>query len=188
MFAVAWRLMMAPWQRRVSCAPSAVTLPISLRRGSEPPGSSASGTASCDPTQPVQTSRLQRAGHHPGRLPERQLEQGLDGRTELDRRIKEARKATRAAIIRRAPGHVLVQPYQLRSTPAQRRWASSWCGGGWVIACSCPPSNRMVHVVNPQRPKLCDNVRQQAMLPPNALVTLRKEHSANSTTPKPVRF
>jgi hypothetical protein len=70
---------------------------------------------------PVQVCQLQQAGNHPGRLPERQLEQDLDGQTELDRRIREYRRATRAAVMWREPGHVLVLPDQQRPTLAQRR-------------------------------------------------------------------
>ena len=50
----------------------------------------------------------------------RQLEQDLDGQTELDRCIREDRRATGAAIMRREPGHLLVQPDQQRSALAQR--------------------------------------------------------------------
>ncbi len=70
---------------------------------------------------PVQVSHLQQAGHHPCRLPKRQLEQNLDGQTELDRRIREHRRATWAAVRRREPGHVLVQPDQQRPALAKRR-------------------------------------------------------------------
>ena len=37
--------------------------------------------------RPIQVRHLEQAGHHPGRLPKRQLEKDLDGQTELDRRI-----------------------------------------------------------------------------------------------------
>ena len=70
---------------------------------------------------PIQVCQLQQAGNHPGRLPERQLEQDLDGQTELDRRIREYRRATWAAVRRREPGHILVEPDQQRPTLAQRR-------------------------------------------------------------------
>ena len=62
--------------------------------------------------RPVQARQLQQAGNHPGRLPERQLEQDLDRQTELDRSIREQRGATGAAVMRREPNHLLVQPDQ----------------------------------------------------------------------------
>ena len=70
---------------------------------------------------PVQVCHLGQAGHHPGRLSERQLEEDLDGQAELDRRVKEHRGATWAAVRRREPDHVLVQPDQQRSALAKRR-------------------------------------------------------------------
>lgn len=45
--------------------------------------------------RPIQQGNLQHAGHHPGRLSQRQLEQNLDRRTKLDGDIKEHRRATR---------------------------------------------------------------------------------------------
>lgn len=62
--------------------------------------------------RPVHTGQLQQAGNHPGRLSERQLEQDLDGQPKLDRRIREQRGATEATVMRREPGHLLVQPDQ----------------------------------------------------------------------------
>ena len=59
---------------------------------------------------PVQARQLQQAGHHSGRLPQRQLEQGLDGQAELDRRIRKDRRTTGLDATRSFPGHVLVQP------------------------------------------------------------------------------
>ena len=70
---------------------------------------------------PVQASHLQQAGHHPCRLPERQLEQDLYRQAELDRRVRKHRRPTGAAVMRRKPGHVLVQPDQQGSTFTQRR-------------------------------------------------------------------
>ena len=107
---------------------------------------------------PVQVCQLQQAGNHPGRLPERQLEQDLDSQSKLDRRIREYRRATRAAVMRREPGHVLVQPpshacrHELpgRGSAAthacaapQSSWTSSWCGSARGMACSSSPSNSM---------------------------------------------
>ncbi len=50
---------------------------------------------------PVQARHLQQAGYHSRRLLQRQLEQHLDRQTELDRGIKEHRRATGAALRRR---------------------------------------------------------------------------------------
>jgi hypothetical protein len=71
--------------------------------------------------RPVKADHLEQAGHHPGRLPERQLEQDLDCQAELDRRIREDRRATGAAVMPREPGHLMVQPDQQRPPLAQRR-------------------------------------------------------------------
>jgi len=71
--------------------------------------------------RPVQLRQLKQARHHPGRLPERKLEQDLDSQAELDRRIREFGRATGAAVMRREPGHLLVQPDQQRATLAQGR-------------------------------------------------------------------
>jgi hypothetical protein len=43
---------------------------------------------------PVQVGQLQQASHHSRRLPEWQIEQNLDRQTELDRGIREHRRAT----------------------------------------------------------------------------------------------
>ena len=69
---------------------------------------------------PVQVRHLQQAGDHPGRLPQRQLEQDLDGQAKLDRGISEHGRATGLAIRQRKPGHVLVQPDQQRPALAKR--------------------------------------------------------------------
>ena len=61
---------------------------------------------------PVQPRQLQQACDHPGGLPERQLEQHLDRQAELDRRVRDDRWAPRTALMRRVPGHLLVQPDQ----------------------------------------------------------------------------
>ena len=71
--------------------------------------------------RPVQVRQLQKAGNHPGRLPERQLEKNLDRQTKLDCRIGEHRWSAGAAVMRCEPGHRLVQPDQQRTAFAQRR-------------------------------------------------------------------
>ena len=64
--------------------------------------------------RPVQVRHFEKAGHHPGRLPKRQLEQDLDRQAELDRCIRKHRRATGLAVMRRESGHLLVQPDQQR--------------------------------------------------------------------------
>jgi len=59
---------------------------------------------------PVQARHLQQAGNHPSRLPQRQFEQDLDRQAELDRGIREHRRAAWAPVMRRKPGHLFVQP------------------------------------------------------------------------------
>ena len=57
-------------------------------------------------------------GQSPGkparRLPELRLEQDLDGQAELDRRIRDHHRTTGAALMRREPDHLPVQPDQQR--------------------------------------------------------------------------
>jgi len=69
---------------------------------------------------PIQTRHLEQAGHHPSRLPERQLEQHLDRHAELDRRVRKDRRSPRSSLMRREPGHVLVQPDQQRPAISER--------------------------------------------------------------------
>ena len=70
--------------------------------------------------RPVQTGHLQQAGHHPGRLPEWQLEKDPDGQAEPERRIRKHRRTTGAAVRRRGPGHLLVQPDYLGQAISDR--------------------------------------------------------------------
>lgn len=69
--------------------------------------------------RPVQVRHLEQAGHHPGRLPQRQLEQNFDRQAKLDSGIREDRGAARAAVMRRKPGHLLILPDQQRTTLLQ---------------------------------------------------------------------
>lgn len=59
---------------------------------------------------PVQVCHLLQAGHHPGRLAQRQLEEDPDRQAELDRHVGEHCRATGAAVMWREPDHLLVQP------------------------------------------------------------------------------
>jgi hypothetical protein len=53
-------------------------------------------------------------------LSQRKLEQDLNRQAELNRRIREHRRPTGAAVRRREPGHILVQPDQQRPALAKR--------------------------------------------------------------------
>ena len=70
--------------------------------------------------RPFQTRHLEQAGYHPGRLPARQLEQHLDRQAELDRRARKDRRSPRSALMRREPGHALVQPDHQRPALSER--------------------------------------------------------------------
>ena len=109
---------------------------------------------------PVQARHLQKAGHHPGRLPKRQLEQHLDGQTELDRRIGEYRRATGLAVMRREPGHLLVQPDQQRSALAQGGSVAGPVRRAVAGGCRLAHAGRLtarIHDVNPPRSEFCNN-------------------------------
>ena len=69
---------------------------------------------------PVQPCQTQEARDHPGCLPERQLEQNLERQAELDRGIRKDRRASWASLMRRVPGHLLVQPDQQRPALPER--------------------------------------------------------------------
>lgn len=60
----------------------------------------------------IATRHLEQARHHPSRLPERQLEQHLDRQAELDRRVRKDWWPPWPSLMRREPGHILVQPDQ----------------------------------------------------------------------------
>jgi hypothetical protein len=93
---------------------------------------------------PVQARHLQQAGNHPCRLPQAQFEKDLDRQAELDRGIRDHRRAASAPAQRCAPDHLLVQPDQQRPPlPQQCSWTSSWCGSGRVMAWSFSASNGM---------------------------------------------
>jgi len=109
---------------------------------------------------PVKVRHPQQAGHHSSRLPQRQFEQDLDGQTELDRGIREHRRATGAAVMRREPGHLLVQPDQQRAPLAQRRRVAgpvrrAIAGGCWLAHAVCLTA--WIHDVNPPRSELCNS-------------------------------
>ena len=67
--------------------------------------------------QPIQVRQLQQAGHNPGGLSRGQFEQNLDREVEMDRPIREHRRAPRTTVMRRKPGHLVVQPDKQLSVP-----------------------------------------------------------------------
>lgn len=97
--------------------------------------------------RPVQGCQLRQAGHHPGGLPERKLEQDLDRQAEPDRGVAEDRGATGAAVRRRKPCHLHLEPDQQRPTVpscgGRYSRTSSWCDSGQVMACSCDLSDSL---------------------------------------------
>lgn len=62
--------------------------------------------------RPVRPRQFQQACHHACGLAQRQLEQDLDRQAELYGRIGKHRWPSRSPVMRRAPGHVLVDPDQ----------------------------------------------------------------------------
>ena len=113
--------------------------------------------------RPGQPREPQQTGEHPGALSERQLEQHLDRQAELDRRIREHRRASRPAFMRRVPGHLLVQPDQQRPAVAER----SVVGGpvrravtGGLVLAHATRLTAWIRDVNPSRPEFCNNATQ----------------------------
>ena len=112
---------------------------------------------------PVQVRQLQQAGNDLCRLPARRLEQNLDRQTELDCCVQERSRPTGTAIMRREPGHVLVQPDQQRTAPAKRGSVTgpvcrAVAGGGWLAHAT--RLTAWIHVVNPRQAVLCNNATQ----------------------------
>gem|GEM_PF-1515539 len=70
--------------------------------------------------RPIQPCEPQQTGDHPGGLPERELKQHLYRQAELDSRIRKDRRAPLTALMRRVPGHLLVQPDQQRPALPER--------------------------------------------------------------------
>jgi hypothetical protein len=109
---------------------------------------------------PVQVGHPQQAGHHAGRLQQGQLEQHLDRQAKLDRRVGEHRRPTRTAVMRREPGHLLVQPDQQRPALAEcgsvtgpvRRPVT---GGCRLVHAACLTA--WIHDVNPPRSEVGNN-------------------------------
>ena len=126
------------------------------------PASSDVGQGGIVGHRPVQTRHLQQAGHHPGRLPQWQLEQNLDRKAELDRRIREYRRTTGAAVIRRKLGHVLVPLDQPRPALTERsriagpvrRAVAGWCRFPHAFCLTA-----WIRDVNPRQAELCNNAR-----------------------------
>jgi hypothetical protein len=109
---------------------------------------------------PVQVCPLQRAGYHPCRLSQRQLEEDLDRKTKLDRCVGEHRRPTGATVMRREPSHLPVQPDQKGPALAKRRSVAgpirrAIAGGCWLAH----PARLTAWIrrVNPSRTEFCNN-------------------------------
>lgn len=142
------------------CSPAGSAAHRRDDKGSAPAGSSASGMASRSP-EPDNQAQPSAGGSRPsGGLPERQLEQHLDRKAELDcvRRENTPPDCFLIFLTPRRPVGVLDGPHSVRATPyshqarpagtracgAQRcRRTSSSCNSERAWACSCNPSNRM---------------------------------------------
>ena len=117
--------------------------------------------------RPVQPRQPQQARHHPGGLPERQLEQHFDRQTELDGRIGKDWRTPRPPITRRAPGHVRVHPDQQRSPLAQRCVVAgpvrrATAGGRWLAHAA--RLTAWIPKVNPPSSDLCNNVARSPQI------------------------
>ena len=113
---------------------------------------------------PVQAAQAQEAGDHPGGLPERQLEQHLDRQAELDRRVREDRRAPRAPAMRREPGHLLVQPDQQRPALLERMIVAGPVRSAIAGSCGLAHPSRLtawIHAVNPSQDEFCNNALKQ---------------------------
>lgn len=114
---------------------------------------------------PVQPRQAQETGNHSGGLPERQLEEHLDRKAELDRRAREDRRAPRSALMRREPGHLLVQPDQQRAALLQRRIVAgpvrrAVAGGFWFR--HTDHLTAWIREVNPAWAEFCNNAAYEA--------------------------
>lgn len=109
---------------------------------------------------PIQTRHLEQAGHHPGRLPEWQLEQHLERQAELDRGVRKDLWPPWPSLKWREPGHILIQPDQQRPALSER--------GILVrpVGCAVAGGVRLAHVVrltawirdvNPLPLEFCNN-------------------------------
>ena len=87
---------------------------------------------------PVQPRELQQTGDHPCGLSQRKLQQHFDRQAKLDRCIRKDWRAPRAALMRRVPGHLLVQPDQQGPALSERsvivRPVSGAVAGGLGLA------------------------------------------------------
>lgn len=122
---------------------------------------------------PVQIRQRRQNGHHPASpwslgpvafpwfdLPQGQLEQQLDGQAKPDRRVREHRGAAKAAVMRREPGHVLVQPDQRGPALAERgsvaRPVRPAVAGGCRVAHTAGLT-AWNHIVTTRRTEFCNN-------------------------------
>jgi hypothetical protein len=136
-------------------------------RGFAPSGSSACGTGSSglartSPTQPCPAlpCETQQSGDHSTGFSERQLEQPLDRQAELDRRMGEDWRAPGAALIRRLPGHLLVQPDHLGPALPDRSLLVRPVGGavaGGLGLVHAAGLTAWIRDVNPSWREFCNN-------------------------------
>jgi hypothetical protein len=109
---------------------------------------------------PIQTRHLEQAGHHPGCLPEWQLEQHLDRQAELDRRVRKDWWPPWSPLMRREPGHTLIQLDQQRSALSERGIVARPVGravaGGVRLAHAIRLTN-WIRDVNPLPSEFCNN-------------------------------
>ncbi len=130
---------------------------------------------------PVQPRQLQQARHHASRLAKRQLEQDLDRQAELDGRIGKHRWPSGSPVTWRAPGHVIVDPDQQRSTLPKR------CVVTGPVRRARAGGRRLAHAVdlkawiqkvNPPTSDFCKNAGQHRKSK-GGIMSVAKRHSAN---------
>lgn len=119
---------------------------------------------------PVQASQPEQAGHHPGGLAQRELEENLDRQAELNGRIGKHRWPSRPRVTRREPGHLLVDPDQQRPPLPQRRVVAgpvrrAIAGGRWLAHAACLTA--WIREVNPPQTEFCNNAAERSMYKPS---------------------
>ena len=123
---------------------------------------------------PIQTRHLEQAGHHPGRLPERQLEQHFDRQAELDRRVRKDWWPPWSSRMRRKPGHILVDPDQQRPAHSERgivvRPVCRAVAGGVRLAHAIRLT-AWIRDVNPLLSEFCNNASHMSNLSGYATVS-----------------
>ena len=112
---------------------------------------------------PVQPRQSEQTGHHACGLSQRELEQNLDRKTELDSGIRKDGWTAGPTFGRRQPGHVSVDPDQDRAALAPRSIVAgpvlSAVAGGWRLAHASSPTAWIRHV-NRQKSEFCNNAHR----------------------------